>query len=154
LNKIFVESYNKNSWLLGHCKDIFHCLYFDLKGITYELKIILNVGNTHQIWSNLITIFNYRYSIKTNEEDRHYNVDLGLSVCYTDTKPCDYSVSILTNTVIDHKLCDPDADLLNSGKDYSILISMNYKPKNINLMSHISCGQLLKFISVQTASLV
>jgi hypothetical protein len=112
--------------LLGHCKDIFHCLYFDLKGIKYGLKIILNVGNTlyHQIWSNLITIFieifNYRYSIKTNEEDHHYNVDLGLSVCYTDTKPCDYSASILTNTVIDHTLCDPDAGFLYSGKDYSI----------------------------------
>jgi hypothetical protein len=70
---------------------------------------------THQFW-----ILIYRYSIETNEEDHQYNVDVGLSVCYTDTKPCDYSASILTNTVVDHKLCDPDAGFLNSGKDYSI----------------------------------
>ncbi|VDI79784.1 Hypothetical predicted protein [Mytilus galloprovincialis] len=64
---------------------------------------------------SLFGIVKILYEIKTSEIENQYGVDLNVSVCYSDTQPCDYNVQLLSDTVINGSTCDRTLGFLNSG---------------------------------------
>ncbi|CAC5409208.1 unnamed protein product [Mytilus coruscus] len=81
-------------------------------------------GTPVEMW--LFGLLRLEYKIMDLDDDQ-YKVDMNMSICYTDTHPCDYSIHLWTDTQINKTMCELAAGFLDSGKTENVQLHGVYQ---------------------------